>query len=37
MTEHNAVLFEADPGAGTVRVVFVSDGGTVLAERTLAL
>jgi alkaline phosphatase D len=35
--EYNSVLFEADPAAGTIRVVFVGDGGGVIAERTLSL
>lgn len=34
---HNVTLFEADPAAGTIRVVFVADDGSVIAERTLSL
>lgn len=34
---HNVTLFEADPAAGTVRVLFVADDGSVIADRTLTL
>ncbi|MCB9765318.1 MAG: alkaline phosphatase D family protein [Alphaproteobacteria bacterium] len=30
-------LFEADPGTGTLRVAFVDDQGTILADETLTL
>jgi len=34
---HNYTLFEADPDAGTVRVVFIGDDGGTLSEQTLTL
>lgn len=34
---HNYTLFEADPDAGTVRVVFIGDDGGTLGETTLSL
>lgn len=33
--EHNAVLFEADPDAGTIRFQFIGDDGSVIEERTI--
>jgi hypothetical protein len=33
--DHNSVLFEADPDAGTIKFQFIGDNGSVLAERTI--
>jgi alkaline phosphatase D len=37
VTEHNWVLFEADPAAGTISVQFIADDNQVVGEQTLQL
>lgn len=37
VTEHNWVLFEADPDAGTISVQFIGDDNQVVAQQTLTL